>query len=194
MRHAGTKIINTPLLTLRKINLDDADMMFHNWASDDEVSCYMRWSTHKNVEETESVIQNWFNSYKDDKTYHWGICLDNGEMIGSVGIIITAEYDFKAEVGYCIGRKWWGQGYTSEAVKAVIDYMYANTDIERIEAYHSVQNPASGKVMLNAGMRKEGFAKHKYKSEEGFQDCDLYGIIRTEWEEQNALLQKNKRG
>jgi len=98
-------------------------------------------------------------------------------MIGSVGIMIT-EYDFKADIGYCIGRRWWGQGYTSEAVKAVIDYMFDNTDIERIEAYHSVENPVSGKVMAKAGMKREGFARHKYKNRAGYHDCDLYGIIR----------------
>jgi len=71
--------------------------------------------------------------------------------------------------------------YDSEAVKAVIDYMFQNTDIERIEAYHSVKNPASGKVMAKAGMRHEGFARSKYKNRDGFQDCDLYGIVRDEW-------------
>ena len=187
MRHAGTQLIKTVRLTLRKIELDDAAMMFRNWASDDEVSRYMRWTTHKNLEETRATIQNWFDEYKESNKYHWGICLENGEMIGSVGVMITAEYDFKAEIGYCIGRKWWGQGYTCEAVKAVIDYMFENTDIERIEAYHSVKNPASGRVMAKAGMSKEGFARHKYKNRDGFQDCDLYGIIREEWETQKNV-------
>ena len=182
MRHAGTQIIQTPRLTLRKIEVADGEMMFRNWANDDEVSRYMRWTAHQDVEETKAIIQGWFNEYQEDSTYHWGICLGDGEIIGSVGVIMTAEYDFKAEMGYCIGRRFWGLGYTSEAVRAVIDYMFANTDIERIEAYHSVLNPASGKVMANAGMRREGFAKHKYKSRDGFQDCDLYGIVREEWE------------
>jgi ribosomal-protein-alanine N-acetyltransferase len=155
--------------------------MFHNWANDDEVTHYMRWPTHKNVEETKSVIQNWFNSYKENKCYHWGICLKSGEMIGSVGVMITAEYDYKAEIGYCIGRKWWGLGYTSEAVIAVFNYMFTNTDIERIEAYHSVNNPASGRVMAKAGMHHEGHARHKYKNRDGFQDCEMYAIIRDEW-------------
>jgi len=181
MRHAGTQIIRTTRLTLRKIDLGDADMMFRNWANDDDVSRYMRWATHKDAEETKTIIQNWFDGYKENNKYHWGICLESGEMIGSVGMMMTAEYDFKAEIGYCIGRKWWGEGYTSEAVKAVIDYMFQNTDIERIEAYHSVENPASGKVMAKAGMRHEGFARSKYKNRDGFQDCDLYGIVRNEW-------------
>jgi len=144
----------------------------------------MRWLTHKNVEETRATIQNWFDGYKENNRYHWGICLENGEMIGSVGVMMTAESDFRAELGYCIGCKWWGQGYTSEAVRAIIDYMFANTDIERIEAYHSVNNPASGRVMAKAGMRREGFARNKYKNRDGFQDCDLYGIVRDEWERQ----------
>ncbi|MHB1153899.1 MAG: GNAT family N-acetyltransferase [Eubacteriales bacterium] len=182
MRHAGTQTIKTVGLTLHKIELGDADMMFRNWANDDEVSRYMRWPTHKNAEETRAVIRNWSEGYKDQNRYHWGICLDDGEMIGSVGVIITAEYDHKAEIGYCIGRKWWGKGYTGEAVKAVLYYMFTNTDIERIEAYHSVLNPASGKVMVKAGMHHEGFARHKYKNRDGFQDCELYGIIREDWE------------
>ncbi len=43
--------------------------------------------------------------------------------------MITAKYDYKAKIGYCIGRKWRGQSYTGEAVKAVPDYLFTNTDI-----------------------------------------------------------------
>jgi len=142
----------------------------------------MRWTTHKDIDETRATIQEWFDGYKENNKYHWGICIENGEMIGSVGVMITDEHDFKAEIGYCIGRKWWGQGYTSETVKAALDYMFLNTDIQRIEAYHSIKNPASGKVMAKAGMRQEGFARHKYRNRDGFQDCNLYGIIREEWQ------------
>ena len=186
MKHAGTQTIKTDRLTLRRIEFDDAEMMFRNWANDGEVTRYLRWMPHKNVDETRKIIQQWFDDYKNDYTYHWGICLEDGEMIGSVGMIAT-EYDYKADVGYCIGRNWWGKGYTSEAVKAVIDYMYTNTDIERIEAYHSAKNPTSGKVMLNAAMVYEGHARHKYKNHEGFQDSDMYGIIREMWEVQNEI-------
>jgi len=191
MRHAGTQLIRSERLSLRRIEPDDAVMMFNNWANDDEVTRYMRWSAHKNLEETKATIQNWFEDYKDNNKYHWGICLENGEMIGTVAVIITSEYDFKAEIGYCIGRKWWSHGYTSEAVKAVVDYMFVNTDIERIEAYHSVENPASGRVMAKAGMLNEGFAQSKYRNRDGFQDCDLYGITRNEWETQKDIAYYN---
>jgi len=188
MNHAGTKLIETNRLILRKIELTDADMMFNNWANDEEVSRYMRWQAHKSPDETKVTILRWFSNYENENTYHWGICLKTGELIGSVGVMVTAEYDYKAEIGYCIGRIWWGNGYTSEAIEAVINYMYSNTDIERIEAYHSVENPASGKVMLKAGMVYEGFAKNKYKNIHGFHDCDMYGIIRENWEIKRGRL------
>ena len=181
IKHAGTKTITTDRLILRRFEIADADVMFRNWANDDEVTRYMRWQTHKNADESRTIMQQWIDDYKKDDSYHWGICLAGGELIGSIGAFI-AEIDYKAEIGYCIGRKWWNKGYTSEALIAVIDYLFANTDIERIEACHATENIASGKVMLHAGMVHEGFARHKFKSRDGFKDSDMYGIIRKMWE------------
>ena len=187
MKHAGTQEIHTERLFLRKILPDDAEVMFRNWANDAEVTRFMRWAAHKDADETRKTIQDWFDGYSN-KTYHWGICIKGGEIIGSLGIFNVNESDGCAEMGYCIGRKWWGQKYTTEAVKAVIRYMFENTDIERIEAFHSVLNPASGKVMLNAGMRCEGFARHKYKAHGVFHDCDMYAIVREDLGEDLGAL------
>ena len=183
MKHAGTQVIKTTRLTLRKLELTDAEMMFRNWTSDEEVTRFLRWDAHKTIDDSKKMIEMWVNKYQSDSTYYWGMFLKDGEMIGSIGIMITSEHDFKAELGYKIGSRWWGQGYTSEAARAVIDYMFKNTDVERIESYNSVENPASGKVMEKVGMSKEGFLRHNYKTRDGFQDCTLFGIIRDEWEQ-----------
>ncbi len=183
MKHIGSKTIETARLTLRQLEYTDAEMMFNNWTSDDEVTRFLRWDAHKTIEATKDMIKQWIDGYHDDATYYWGIYLKDGEMIGSIGVTITSEYDLKGELGYKIGSRWWNQGYSSEAAKAVIDYMFCNTDIERIDAYSSVENPASSKVMEKAGMHYEGLLKHYYKIRDGFQDCTLYGIIREEWEE-----------
>ena len=183
MKHTGTQDIKTKRLTLRKLELADTEMMFNNWTSDDEVTRFLRWDAHKTIDDTKNMIQMWIKNYHSDSTYYWGMYLKDGEMIGSIGIMITSEYDLKAELGYKIGSRWWGQGYASEAARAVIDYMFENTDVERIEAYNSVENPASGKVMEKVGMRYEGISRHNYKTRDGFQDCTLFGIIRDEWEQ-----------
>jgi len=188
MKHTGTMPIKSERLTLRRFELADAETMFRNWVTDEEVTRYLRFLPHQNIDETRSVLYQWIEDYKKGNTYLWGICLSTGELIGSIGMFIK-EIDFSAEIGYCIGRNWWGKGYISEALKAVIDYMFANTDIERIEAYHAVANPASGKVMVNAGMVHEGFARSKYKNVNGFHDSDQYGIVREMWEEQRVHSQ-----
>ena len=183
MKHTGTKTIETARLTLRRLELADAEMMFCNWASDDKVTQFLRWDAHKTIDETKNMIQQWIHRCQFDSTYYWGIYLKNGEMIGSIGITIISECDLKGELGYKIGSRWWNQGYSSEAARAVINYMFCNTDIERIDAFCSVENPASKKVMEKVGMHYEGFLQHYYKTRDGFHDCTLYGIIRNEWEQ-----------
>ncbi|MCI8379047.1 MAG: GNAT family N-acetyltransferase [Lachnospiraceae bacterium] len=200
MKHAGTKTIETARLILRRLELTDAEMMFRNWTGDDKVTRFLRWDAHTTIDDTKNMIQQWVDNYQYDSTYYWGMYLKKGtdfacwqpphseqfpieknsEMIGSIGVTITSEYDFKGELGYKIGSHWWNQGYASEAAEAVINYMFHNTDIERISAFCSVENPASGKVMEKIGMRYEGLMRHYYKTRDGFHDCALYGIIRSQ--------------
>jgi len=186
LKHAGTKTIETTRLTLRKLRLTDAEMMFRNWTSDDKVTRFLRWDAHKTIDATKDMLEQWVNNYQYDSTYYWGMYLKNGEMIGSIGITITSEFDFKGELGYKLGSRWWNQGYSSEAARAVIDYMFLHTDVERIDSFSSVENPASRKVMEKIGMHYEGLLRHYYKTRDGFHDCTLYGIIRNEWERQSV--------
>lgn len=181
MEHAGTKTIETSRLTLRRLEPADAEMMFRNWTSDAQVTRFLRWEAHKTIDDTRNMLQQWIDNYQYDSTYYWGMYLKTGEMIGSIGITITSEYDSKGGLGYKIGSRWWNQGYSSEAAKAVIGYMFCNTDIERIASFSSTENIASRRVMEKAGMRYEGLLRHYYKTRDGFHDCTLYGIIREDF-------------
>lgn len=183
MKHVGTKTIETARLTLRRLELTDAEKMFRNWTSDENVTRFLRWDAHKEIGDTKNMIQQWVNNYQHDSTYYWGMYRKDGEMIGSIGITITSEYDRQGSLGYKIGSRFWNQGYSSEAARAVIDYMFRNTDMERIDAFSSVENPASRKVMEKVGMKQEGLLRHYYKTRDGFHDCTMYGIIRNDWEQ-----------
>ena len=68
----------------------------------------------------------------------------------------------------------------TEALCAVIRYAFDSAGVNRLEAFHSVRNPASGAVMRKAGMLLEGRARQKYRSHMGYEDCDLYGICRDD--------------
>ena len=182
MDHKGTIIIETERLKLRRFTFDDTNSMFSNWASDIDVCKHMRWSPHKNKEETKEVISKWLDSYCKETFYHWAVTVKGkDEPIGAIGLFVVNEYDLCGDVGYCIGKKYWGQGIATEALKAVLGFAFETIGFNRIETYHSVNNPSSGRVMKKSGMTFEGLAKQKYKSISGFEDSNMYSIIKNDF-------------
>lgn len=83
----------------------------------------------------------------------------------------------KVEIGYCIGRKWWRQDYTSEALAELIRFLFEEVGVNRIEALHDIRNPNSGKVMQECGMKYEGTLRQGGKNYQGLCDVALYAII-----------------
>ena len=126
MRHTGTQTIATERLTLRRFTIEDAENMYYNWASDPEVTRYLTWQPHKSVEETAEILQQWEAGYSKNEFYQWAIELNDIEQpIGSISVVSLNEDVQSAELGYCIGKSWWHQGYTTEAVEAVIRFLMA---------------------------------------------------------------------
>lgn len=153
MNYQGTKEINTKRLFLRKFQMKDAADMFNNWASDNEVTRYLLWNTHKDIKETKAVIKLWTKNYQDELYFNWAIVLKSiNQPIGSIGLV---EIDLEkkcCEVGYCISKKYWNQGITSEALKAILDFLLNKNDFEQVVAKHQKENLYSGKVMEKCGM------------------------------------------
>jgi len=182
LNHKGTIKIETERLLLRRFVIDDASNMFNNWSSDNDVSKYMRWSTHKNKEETIQVISRLMDFYNKESFYRWAITLkESEEPIGSIGLFVVNENDLCGDVAYCICKKYWGQGIVTEALKAVFNFAFEVIGFNRIETYHSINNPASGRVMQKAGMSFEGLARQKYKSIFGFEDSNMYSILKNDF-------------
>jgi ribosomal-protein-alanine N-acetyltransferase len=177
--HKGTQQIETERLILRKIQANDADMVY-TWMGDSEVCRYERWKPHPNPEYSRGYINEVFNGYKSDCTYQWGIEL-NEKLIGSVSSVNVDDYDQKATLGYCLAREYWSNGYATEAVKAVLQYMFVEIGLNRIEASHSINNIASGRVLEKAGMLLEGQSKDYYFCNSGFQDSRLFGVTRGQY-------------
>ena len=182
MKHLGTKNIYTDRLTLRPFTMDDADAMFHNWASDPEVTKYLTWPAHSNVEISRMVLKDWLFQYEKENYYQWAIVLkDLGEPIGSISVVNMDDRVQKAEIGYCIGKSYWHKGYTSEALSAVMQFMFTEVGCRRIEARHDTANPNSGKVMEKCGMRFEGTLRKSDRNNQGICDASWYGMLYHEW-------------
>lgn len=183
LQHKGTITLETDRLIIRRFEPTDAQAAFDNWCSKDAVSRYMRWATHQSVIETETMISNWIEKYKVDSHYIWVIVVKETQIpIGSIGLFVSNELDMRGEFGYCLDDTQWGRGYTTEALGAVLEFAFNQVGFNRIEADHSIHNPASGRVMQKVAMQFEGLAKQKYRSNFGFQDCNMYGITAEEYQ------------
>ena len=182
MRHCGTQRLETDRLILRRFVNEDAAAMYKNWASDEEVTKYLTWPTHSSQEISRSVTESWVKRYTNENYYQWAIVLkDNGnEPIGSITVLNMKEDISMAHIGYCIGRTWWYRGITSEALKAVMDFLFDVVDVNRIEARHDPRNPNSGKVMKKCGMKYEGTLRSSDRNNQGICDANYYGILRNE--------------
>lgn len=182
MNHCGTQRLETGRLILRRYVNADAAAMYKNWASDQEVTRFLTWPTHPNQEVSGRVIEDWVNQYSDDSYYHWAIILkDNGEEpIGDIAVVSLKENVSMAHVGYCIGRNWWHQGITSEALKAVMEFLFDVVAVNRIEARHDPRNPNSGGVMEKCGMKYEGTLHSSDWNNQGICDACYYALLKSE--------------
>ena len=185
MQHLGTELIETDRLRLRRFVLSDAEAMFKNWASDREVTKYLTWPTHTDISVSSSVLKDWVDQYGNKTFYQWAIVLkSNGdEPIGCISIVKMDDRIRMVDVGYCIGRKWWNQGITTEAFSALIRFFFEKVKVNRIEAKHDSNNPNSGKVMEKCGLIYEGTVKQGEWNNQGICDYSMYGLVAKDYAE-----------
>lgn len=182
MKHTGTQRLETERLILRRCKTDDAEEMYKNWASDSEVTKFLTWPPHESPEVSLGIIEDWIKHYSDNSYYQWVIILkENGdEPIGGISVVSMKEEISSVQIGYCIGKKWWHKGITSEALKAVMDYLFDVVGANRIESRHDPRNPNSGKVMKKCGMRYEGTLRSADWNNQGICDACYYALLKSE--------------
>lgn len=174
--------LNTERLILRPFELTDAPDV-KRYASAKEIAGVTLNIPHPYED---GMAEEWINSHQPafeaGKLASFAIVLrGSGEFIGAMGIGFDWANN-SAELGYWIGMPFWGQGYCSEAARAVLDYGFEVRGLDRIFATHMARNPASGRVMQKIGMTYEGcLRKHELKWGVR-EDLVYYGILREEWE------------
>ena len=183
MNKAGTQRIETDRLILRRFRLDDAEDMYANWASDPEVTRFLTWPTHSDVDVSKAVLADWIPKYKDGGFFNWAMeYKDTGKVIGNISVVRLIESIDAAEMGYCMSQAYWGQGLMPEALRAVMDYLFDVVGLNRVAACHDANNPKSGRVMEKAGMKLEGILRAAGKNNLGICDDVWHAMIRSDRE------------
>lgn len=151
------KTLKTDRLRLRKTKPSDAEAIFRQYAQDIEVTKYVSWRAHRDFEETREYVRMCLLAWEVGKAFHWVI--ERREDNQLMGMIIARVDGERLELGYVLARRFWRQGYMTEAVKGIIAWALKQKEIYRVWAVCDVDNLASARVMEKVGMQREGILR-----------------------------------
>ena len=173
--------LETARLRLRSIRHEDAEAIFE-YASDPLVTQHLPWRTHQTVQDTRDYITSTLERQEWPDLAPWGIEHKiEGKLIGSCGFHHWSLEHARAEIGYVLARRYWGQGYMTEAVGAIIAYGFEAMSLNRIEALCRPLNVASARVLEKAGMRFEGVLRQYMFANGTHHDYKIYAILREDF-------------
>lgn len=178
--------LETKRLILRSMRMSDARDIYE-YSCDPQVARHVLWDAHQNIHQTRAYIRYVLRQYRSGMPSSFCIVLkETGKVIGTIGFMWVNSENRSAEVGYSLSRAYWNQGYMTEALAAVLRFGFETLNLNRIEAQHETDNPASGRVMEHVGMRKEGTLRERLYNKSRFVDVELYAILQKDWRKLNS--------
>jgi RimJ/RimL family protein N-acetyltransferase len=174
------RTFDTRRLILRKPVFDDAPAVFRAYANDPEVTRYITWPPARSISDTEIAMRELLAAWESGIEYSWALILkDTNQLIGMISIRPSG---FWIDLGYVLGRQFWGKGYMTEAGAVMIDWLFTQSDIFRVGATCDVDNLASARVLEKLGMQLEGvlrkWSMHPNISDEP-RDCLSYSRVKA---------------
>jgi ribosomal-protein-alanine N-acetyltransferase len=173
--------LETKRLLLRKLRLEDAEDMLE-YAVDPEIAGLGLWLPFHTLADSQTDLADTLERYNKGDLVDWAIVLKaENKMIGRAGLHPISLSNARAEVGYASNRKYWGQGYMTEAIEEIITFGFQRLYLNRIEALILPENSASMRVAEKVGMKFEGLRRECTYIRGKFDDLRMYSILRQEW-------------
>jgi RimJ/RimL family protein N-acetyltransferase len=174
--------LETERLILRALQKDDAKMI-SKLANDADVARYLSSSIPYpyELQDAYNFVENSKKEYENNEQINFVIIeKKDNHLIGATGIGISKEHNH-GTIGYWIGKEFWYKGYTVEATKALVKFVFEELELYRVSSHHFHPNPASGKVMQKIGLKLEGKRDRHYKKGDEYFDILDYGLLRSEY-------------
>ena len=173
--------LETDRLRLRPVREDDAEAVFAA-VSDPAVTQYLSWHEHFRLSESIAFVRWVIGESAEGRPAQWAMeTRADGRFIGLCGIVAVEPKHHRAEIGYWLGRRDWGQGYMTEALRETIRHGFDDLGMFRIEGFCLPENLASARVMERAGMTHEGTLRHYVWAKKQHHDVRVFSILRREF-------------
>lgn len=184
MVYADFQELLTPRLLLRRLRLTDAPDFFHRLGGSETVTEHMLWVPHRDLSESVASVQKTLAHYEAGSCYRWAIALrDTDTLIGIIDLLALDPEADSCSFAYMLGQEFWGRGYGTEALTAVLRFAFSQLTVQAVIADHFAENPTSGAVMRKAGMAYSRTIPGKYRKNGILHDAHEYRITRDEWEQ-----------
>lgn len=182
MEYAAFRSLQTTRLRLRKLTIEDVPAYYARLTGSEAVTRFMLFQPHLSLSEAEASIRKVLCRYDQGRCYRWGITLrQDGSLIGIIDLLAFDEARNTCFFAYMLAEAFWGKGYGTEALCAVLEYAFDVLHVDAVIADHFRDNPASGAVMQKAGMRPTGITPKKYEKNGVTHDAVAYRITRDDW-------------
>ena len=185
----NTYRIETQRLILEVPAESDAPTLFALVGGEDrlEVTAGLLWDGPDEVSETLGFIRQAQTERYGDSGFHWAIRDRAGTITGSSGSVLgmisarPSGEPGRGDVGYWLGKPYWGQGLMGEALAAVLDLCFGDLDQIKVEAEIFTTNARSKRLVESLGMQLEGTIRSSHFKRGEWVDANIYGILREEW-------------
>lgn len=171
----------TDRLTIRRITSTDARAFFDIF-SDADVTRYWSAPPMRELSQAEKKIAEIIAHYEQGDLFQLAVERKaDSRMIGTCTLWNIHVQNRRAEVGYALGRAYWGNGYMFEAMQALVDYAFRVMQLHRLEADIDPRNEASAKSLARLGFKPEGLLRERWIVGDEITDSAVYGLLASQW-------------
>lgn len=157
--------ISTARLTLRRPRSGrggegargDAESIFGEYAQDPEVTRYLVWRPHADLQDTRAFLARCDEGWRTGRELAWALTVTPEERV--VGMIALRPNGHQADIGYVLARRLWNQGLVTEAGQGLLRLAFEDPALFRIWAVCDVANLASARMLEKIGMQREGLLR-----------------------------------
>ena len=181
MGYAKIDRLETQRLLLRPINNTDVKALYA-YRSDKILNQYQGWIPEKISDATEFIGRQAPNWNLPDTWFQLAIIEQSSEkMIGDIGVHFIDQEDKQVELGCTLAKENQGKGFATEALNAVIDFLFVEMNKHRIIASVDPRNSGSIAMLDRIGFRKEAHFKGSYFQNGEWLDDAIYALLKNEW-------------
>lgn len=178
--------LETKRLVLRRFAVTDA-MAYYELRSNEEAMQYMDRPLSKSKEEALEAIKKTHQNFRKKKGIWWALAdKRNNKFMGYIGFKEIDKKNKSAEIGYVLHPDYWASSWMTEAVEAVLKFVFEELNLHRVIGNINPANEASRGLLKKFGFQREAYFREDYYFDGKFLDSEIYGLLASDYDPEHG--------